>query len=381
MAKAEFNSMKILFFIDSLRSGGKERRFIELIKAFPAKIQFEIVLMSKEVHYKEVFRINTRIHYIIRKRKKDISAFYKFYKICKNYKPDIVHCWDSMTAIYSIPSCKLLNIKFVNGMIVDAPSKQNIFNKYWLRGKLTFPFSNIILSNSKAGLAAYHAPKKKRFFIYNGFNFKRANNITDREQIRSLLKIDTRYVIGMVASLSKFKDYKTFFGAAQLLLSQRDDVTFLAIGSETDSVLARNLFDKIYTNCFRLLGKQTDIESLINAIDIGVMATYTEGISNSIMEYMALGKPVIATDGGGTCEIVKDGETGFLVKTSNVEDLTNKMELLLNDAKLRSTMGMAGKQRIYNSFSIDIMVEKHILVYENVLNYKRLKEHKRRLRK
>ena len=108
-----------------------------------------------------------------------------------------------MTAIYSIPACKLLNIKFANGMIVDSPTKQNIFNKTWLRAKLTFPFSDIIIGNSKAGLAAYSVPGKKSFCIHNGFNFQRTINLQDDHAIRDQLGIKTKFVIGMVASLSQ----------------------------------------------------------------------------------------------------------------------------------------------------------------------------------
>src|ERR1017187_10512345 len=197
--------MKILFFIDSLTSGGKERRLVELMKVLKlsGNISFELVVMSNDIHYQEIFDLKINIHYLIRKRKKDLSVFSRFYKICKQYDPDIVHCWDSMTALYSIPACKLLHIKFVNGMIVDSPAKQNIFNKTWLRAKLTFPFSDIIIGNSKAGLAAYGAPAGKSSFIYNGFNFERTNNIVNSDITRKQLEVNTDYVIGMVASFSE----------------------------------------------------------------------------------------------------------------------------------------------------------------------------------
>lgn len=361
--------MKILYFIDSLESGGKERRLIELMKGIKSKanIEFELVLMSNDIHYKEVFDLNINIHYFIRKTKKDISVFNKFYKLCRNYKPDIVHCWDSMTAVYLIPTCQLLQIKLVNGMVVDSPVKQNIYNKSWLRAKLTFPFSNIIVGNSKAGLIAYKAPKNKSIVIYNGFNFERTNNIIKSSVIREQLNINTKYVIGMVASFSKYKDYKTYFNAAQLLLRQRNDIIFLAIGSNTDSFLSKGLIDSKYIEHFRLLGKKSGIESFINAMDICILSTFTEGISNSILEYMALKKPVIATSGGGTNEIVEDNKTGFLVKTSDAEDLSNKIELLLNNAELRNKMGLAGQDRIKEIFSIECMVNKYISFYKMIL--------------
>lgn len=350
-------------------AGGKERRLTELMKAFktdPA-IRFELVVMTREIHYQEVFDLGIKIHYLIRKTKKDLSVFNKFYKICKEYKPDIVHCWDSMTAVYSIPACKLLHIKFVNGMIVDAPQEQNIFNKNWLRAKLTFLFSNIIIGNSKAGLTAYSAPKRKSFFIYNGFNFNRTNNITAKELIVDQLDIKTKYLVGMVATFSVYKDYKTYFKAAQLLLSKRNDICFMAIGADTDSAAAREFIDEKYTDHFKLLGKRSGVESLINAMDVCVLSTFTEGISNSILEYMAMGKPVVASSGGGTNEIVDDARTGFIIKPSDPEALANKIEILLNDAGLRTKMGMAGQERIRSVFSLDHMATEYLSFYKRTI--------------
>lgn len=361
--------MRILYFIDSLAAGGKERRLIELLKGIKSKtnIEFELVLMNNDIHYKEVFDLNINIHYILRKTKKDISVFYKFYKLCRNYRPDIIHCWDSMTAVYLIPTCQLLQIKLVNGLVVNSPVKQNIYNKSWLRAKLTFPFSNIIVGNSKAGLIAYKAPKNKSVVIYNGFNFERIKIMLKSNVIREQLDLNQKYVIGMVATFSKYKDYTTYFNAAQLLLRKRNDITFLAIGSNTDSILVKSLIDNKYIEHFRLLGIKTDIESYINAMDICVLSTFTEGISNSILEYMALKKPVIATSGGGTNEIVEDNKTGFLIKTADAEDLSNKMELLLSNVKLRNKMGLAGQEKVNEIFSIDCMTNKYISLYEKLL--------------
>lgn len=361
--------MRVLYIIDGLNAGGKERRLTELLKNLSKEkvIEFELVTMTKEIYYKDIFDLNIKIHYIIRKTRKDISIFKKFYKICRNFKPDIVHCWDGMTAIYAIPACRLLNIKLVNGMVADSPAKRNIFNKYWLRAKVTFPFSDIIVGNSKSGLKAYKAPKNKSIYIYNGFDFKRIDNIVKNDIIRTQLKITSKFVIGMVASFSKYKDYKTYFTSAQLLLSKRNDITFVAIGDNTDSDLSKNLIDNKYIENFRLLGKKSGIESFINSMDICVLSTFTEGISNSILEYMALGKPVIATSGGGTNEIVEDNKTGFLIKSLNPKELAEKIDFLLNDTELCLNMGIRGQKRIHELFSINSMTSKFISCYKMVL--------------
>lgn len=361
--------MRLLFFIDNLNAGGKERRLTELMKSLKTRqdIEFELVVMSNDIYFKEILDLAIVIHYVIRKTKRDISVLYRFYKLCYNYRPDIVHCWDSMTALYLVPVCKLLSIKLVNGMVSDTPIKSNISNKHWLRARLTFPFSDFIVGNSKAGLIAYKAPKNKSNVIYNGFNFNRTEHLISKEVIKDQISAGPNYLVGMVASFSKYKDYDTYFKAAKLLLNSRKDTIFLAIGTGTDSIESSNLIDKQYIEYFRLLGKKSSIESFINAMDICILSTFTEGISNSILEYMALEKPVIATSGGGTDEIVINNKTGFLINPSSPKELAHKLEVLLNDADLRYKMGLAGKERVVIEFSIDQMVKKYIDLYKVVL--------------
>jgi len=360
--------MKVLFYIDCLASGGKERRFTELIKALSAinEIDLEIALMSYDIHFKEILDLKIKIHYLIRKTKKDITIFHKLYKLCKTIRPDAIHCWDSMTAVYSAPVCKILKIPLINGMVIDSPGKF-FLNKSLIRAKLVFPFSDYIIGNSYAGIKAYGASEKKSFVIHNGFNFSRVSNTIDKNIIRKQIEIKTKFVVGMVATFSKYKDYKTYFDAAQLLLNDREDITFIAIGKKTDSFFARSLISSDKLEHFRLLGEKNNVESYINIMDICILSTFTEGISNSILEYMASGKPVIASDGGGTKEIVEDRKTGFLVKVSDAKDTSDKIGQLLDDENLRFQMGAEGKLRIQELFSIEKMLSQYIILYNNIL--------------
>jgi glycosyltransferase involved in cell wall biosynthesis len=365
--------MKILFYIDCLHSGGKERRLTELLKALSsvADISIELAVMSRDIYYQEVLDLDIKIHYLIRDSKKDIKIVSRLYKLCKEIKPSIVHCWDSMTAIYSVPVCKSLGILLVNGMVINAPRQQNIFNRYWLRAKLTFPFSDIIIGNSEAGIDAYKAPRNKSRVIKNGFNFNRIGNIISEDVIRQELKTNTKYVVGMIASFSDTKDYNTYFEAAQSLLDKRNDITFLAIGNNTDSMKAESLIEKTKQKYFRLLGKRTGVESYINIMDICVLATFTEGISNAVLEYMAMAKPVIATDGGGTNEIIEHCKTGYLVKVSDSSELELRIQELLDDENLRLKMGAAGKQRIIDEFRMDKMQVKYLNLYQEITGERR----------
>lgn len=360
--------MKVLFFIDTLRSGGKERRLVELLKWLTSRkeITYELIVMSDDIHYKEIHDLGLKIHFLIRKTRKDIFILNRINKVFRSFKPDIVHCWDSMTAVYSVPLCKLQKIKLINGMVIDSPLKRNIFNQYWLRARLTFPFSDVIVGNSAAGLDAYKAPPHKSIVIHSGFDFRRTENILPAEEIRKQLNVSNGYIIGMVASFSGYKDYPTYYEAAKILLNKRSDLTFLAIGSDTDSDESLSLISDEYRSHFRLLGKKQGIESYVKVMDICVLSTFTEGVSNSILEYMAFGKPVIATRGGGTSEVLIDNQTGFLIDPSDPRMLAEKMEVLLTDEKLRKKMGSSGKKLIEDAFSIEKMSLTYIDLYKKV---------------
>mgnify|MGYP003752223189 CR=1 FL=1 len=364
--RKETGTVKILFVIDTLGPGGKERRLTELLKALNKhhEICFELVVMSESIHYTEVHEMGIKFHKIIRKTKRDLTVYKKLYDLLRHYKPEIVHCWDSMTAVYMAPLARILKIKLINGMVIDVPSGIKVLNKHWVRGRLTFPMSKVIVANSKAGLKAYCVPADKGVVIYNGFNFSRLEGITPCQDIIEELNISTNLIVGMVATFWERKDYATFYKAAHILLKKRSDVTFLAVGSNTDSEESLKLLDSEFIQYFRLLGKSTNVESLINIMDIGVLATFTEGISNAVLEYMALAKPVVATGGSGTEELVEDGITGFLVRTSDPLQLAEKLEILLNNEVLRKEMGLAGHERVGKHFSINRMVTEYVNLYK-----------------
>jgi glycosyltransferase involved in cell wall biosynthesis len=369
--------MRILYFMDSLTLGGKERRLIELMKGIKLNpdIEFELVLMSNEIHYQEVFDLDINIHYLIRTTKKGLSVFHRFYKICKNYKPDIVHCWDSMTAVIAVPACKLLRIKLVNGMVANTPVHRTIFNKYWLRAKLTFSFSSLIIGNSNAGLAAYKAPGSKSTCIYNGMDLTRFENLKEPSNIRKEIFGDESngiFIAGMVAAFESRKDYKALIKAAVTFIAYNDNIRFVLIGDGADfneikSSVPVSLLRKII-----FLGKRSDIESIVNIFDVGILLTnskvHGEGISNSIIEYMALGKPVIATRGGGTNEVVIDNQNGFLLDEDNNEDqLIEKIEVLMKHKNLVIDLGKKGSQMAHEKFDLKIMTNHYITIYQKLL--------------
>lgn len=362
--------MKILFFINDLRSGGKERRLVELIKGLSnnPSTTIDLVLTREIIHYEEVLSTNVKIYYVKRKEgvKKDPRVFYKFYKITKKIKPDVIHVWGNLTAVYALPTKLILNIPMINSQITDAPIK---VSKSILGHNLTFPFSNRILSNSKAGLKAYNAPLIKSRIIYNGFDFNRINNLEDKYFVRNKFNIQTKYVIGMVASFSEKKDYKTYIEAAIAVLEYEKDATFICVG-EGDYSNYEVMIPKKNKENIHFLGRQSNVESIMNICDIGVLISNTrvhgEGISNALMEFMALKKPVIANNNGGNAELIINKKNGFILKEGSIE-LKDKILFLLNNELLRNKFGMESQQIIKNNFSIDTMIDLFKREYEMVI--------------
>lgn len=367
--------MKVVQFIDTLRSGGRERQLVELLKGLGTfkGIESELIVMSDNIHYIYLDDLKIPVHKLLRRSKKDPRIFFKLYKLLKKIQPEILHSWGSMCSIYALPAVKILGIKFVNGFLRNAPPKLSMGNENWLRSKLTFPFSDAIVANSKAGLKAYEAPPKKSYYIYNGFDFNRTRNLAGPEVIKKKYQITTEKVVGMVASFTDKKDYHTYIDAAQFVLTKRNDITFIAIGDgENLETIKKRVPDK-FKDYIKFPGKLNDIESLVQLMTIGVLiSSYTgEGISNSIMEYMALGKPVLATDCAGNRELVIDGATGYLVQSGDVTELSKLMLYLLDNPELANKFGEAGAKRLKNMFNLERMTEDYHALYRQLITIKK----------
>lgn len=363
--------MKVLFYIESLRAGGKERRIIELLKGLKkhSDITVELVLTRNEIHYKEFFELGIPLHITERKFiKKDPRLFYKFYNIARKFRPDIIHAWGHMVAFYAVPTAKLLNVPLLNNEITDATLGQKLIGKNWV-----FNNSARIIANTQAGLDAYQAPPGKSGVIYNGFNFSRLTNITPAEEIRKKFDITTQYAVAMVATFSPYKDYATYIKAAIEVLKTRKDVTFLCVGDGNSDSLQSMVPSELKAH-IRFPGKQSNVEAIMNACDLGVLATdvrnHAEGISNALMEFMALSRPVIATNFGGSKELVVNEKTGYLVEAYDHQELASRVNTLLSNDALRLEMGRAANERVHNEFSIDKMISSFYKEYTKLAGSK-----------
>ncbi|KRR10484.1 hypothetical protein CQ12_10550 [Bradyrhizobium jicamae] len=368
--------MRILHLTDRLGPGGKERQIVELLRGLFAHsdIKSFVAVMDEEKLRYEIDRDHAQVIQLVRRSKRDLRLFKSLYELVSNLKIDVVHSWSSMCSIYAAPVARLCGTAFVNGFVRDAPPHMALWSKQYFSGKLTIPFSDIVVANSRAGLAAYHIPERKGLCIYNGFNPERISNLTDEAELRSILGVTTPHIVGMVANFAPRKDYATFVEMARRICDLRHDVTFLAVGEGETLQRVRASVPPEHSPRIKFLGQRKDVESIANLFTVGVLVTnsrlHGEGISNAITECMALGKPIVATNEGGTPELVLEGQTGFLVPSHDAGVLTDRVLKLLNNAELANQFGMEGRRRIAGAFSLDTMTNAYLCLYRQLADRK-----------
>ena len=362
------SAIRILHITDTLASGGKERQLVELLRGFNKIDGFinELVVLSDVIHYDEVRSLGIKIHIFRRSRKWDFRILKKLYWLARQYRPNIIYSWESMCSVYASPIALIFRSALINGMIQNAPLFLNLKDRGYRRLLLTAPFSTVILANSLAGLRSFRVNGKKGLCIRNGFNFDRLNNLPEVDDVKCSLDIRTKHVVGMVGRFHRERDYSTFFKAAKLLCDERTDITFVAVGEGPDLESFRVRFSDGQSN-IRILGVRKRVEEIVKTFSVGVLVSeYGEGIANVIMEYMALEKPVIATDAAGNREIVKDGENGFLIPLGDENALALRIREIVDSPHIGSAFGRAGRALVEQKFGIEQMVQKHVELFRRL---------------
>lgn len=371
-ACAPRTQLRTLHFIDNLGPGGKERQLVELLKGLDRVDACEslVVAMTEGVFYRELLALQrVTVTTLIRRSRRDLRAFLGFHRMVRSFRPDVIVVWDHLTALYAIPAIWLGSAAVVNAMVRDAPVPLTATARR--RAWLAFPWADVIVANSQAGLDAYGVRSGKGRVIHNGIDAARLVALEDPAAVRQRLGLGDALLVGMVSTFRPWKDQATLIHAAGLILHQRRDVVFLFIGDGETRAACQQLVAPALSGRIRFLGSVAlELEALVNALDIGVLATFTEGLPNAVLEYMALGKPVVASDGGGTRELLLDGETGFLVPPRHPQRLADCLTLLLDDPALRQRMGQAGRQRVLAHFGLARMVAQQLALYQGLARHR-----------
>ena len=362
--------MRVLYIVDSLRVGGKERQAVELLKGLRGmkEVQAMVVTMGEEQFYvPDVMALGIPLIFMIRRIRWDPLIFLRLFRILWSFRPHIIHTNNDMATFYALPLTRLLGAKLVNGDIRGVMQSTGF---RWKVRKLLLQLSDARAANSKAGLESVglDIAGKENHVIYNGFDIDRFRKRTGEVSALDGLAPRGRKVVAMVAEFSDFKDYPTYIRAAQILLQERKDVLFIAVGGGKNLEACRQLAAPAGDG-IRFLGERRDVEAIVSGIDVGVLCTFTEGISNSVMEYMAAGRPSVVTDGGGSRELVVEGQTGFLVPPSDPEAIASKIKVLLDRADLAADMGLAAQRHLLREFSLEQLAENTLRMYRSILGW------------
>ena len=359
--------LRVLLCIDALGVGGKERQAVELIKGLTRHPELEphvICLAADDFYLDQLTGATISVAFATRRMRWDIGLFHRLYRLIRRHRPHVIHTNGLISSFYTLPLARLMGIPLINGSIRNAFHRGN---SRWRVERLLAKMSDYRVANSFAGLRSrgFSPSGARNVVIYNGFDFGRVESFTTNEIPRRDPGDGRLKHVGMVAEFNRFKDYPTFIEMARQLSTKRSDVRFLAVGSGPTLPAGKERAAGV--DAITFLGEQKNVEPIVATFDIGVLATFTEGISNSIMEYMAFGKPVVVTDGGGTRELVVDGETGFLVPPKQPAALAAKIEYLLDRPDIARRMGAAGEARLRRRFSTDTMVDETIKLYERAV--------------
>lgn len=173
--------------------------------------------------------------------------------------------------------------------------------------------------------------------------------------------------ICLVANARPLKRIEDLIQAAQLVRQSNLTCRYKVVGKVPDDDYGRSLRSLVsqlgLQDCFEFLGSSSNPSQVLETSDIGVLTSSSEGFSNSIMEYMRCGLPVVCSIAGGNPELVRNEQEGLLYPTGDVAALANRLSMLAANPLLRSTLGQRGRQRI-QEYSVQRMVDKHIAAYE-----------------
>lgn len=315
----------------------------------------------------QVVRINA-------KHKHDPRHLTQLKKVIKQYKIDVLHLqiWNPAACRYAFFAGKHLKIPII--ITEHDPFKLSVFKNIFKKWTLKYVAKIVAISqnNQKILEKLYPKHKNKITMIHNGIDLTwwqsqllRLTKV-DIERIKTQIfqaHMDTLILIA-IAELHERKGLKYLIEAIAELAREYPNIKLVIVGEGKERNNLEKLGDKLKLKAnLAFLGRQKNIPQLLSSSDIFVLpSAQREAFGFVNLEAMICGLPVVTTKVGGIPEIVKDGETGFLVEPQNANSLKENLKKLIENAKLRKSMGEKGRKRAMQNFS----AEKMAAQYENI---------------
>ena len=205
--------------------------------------------------------------------------------------------------------------------------------------------------------------------VYNGLDVQRFEPRMSQEQARQKIGVGINDpIVTIVARLEPQKNHRMFLDTAAELVRRKAVARFFVVGNGSlGRQLRQGASDRGLSDTVMFLGNRPNVEEILWATDVSVLTSDYEGLSNVLLESMASGVPVVATDFAGVEELITHGETGFVVRRGDVSGMADRIESLLRDAEQRRRVGEAGRQFVREGFSVEAMSRRLLDVYEAAL--------------
>jgi glycosyltransferase involved in cell wall biosynthesis len=292
----------------------------------------------------------------------------------------IVHAYNFYGNVFATPPARLVAPVTIASIRDRAPyltAMQKRVQRYACQ------FADCILVNADAvkdWLIGEGYDASKISVIRNGVDLSRFDNAPPRAELRRELGLpDGTPLVGVISRLTRLKGLEHFLEAAAMVRARVPNARFLIAG-ET-SPMDREYLGELQQYAERcgvadsviFTGLRRDVPAVLSSLDVSVMPSLNEALSNVVLESMAAGAPTVATRVGGTPEAIADGVTGVLVPPADSRALADAIVHLLHDTRLATHLGAAARARIVDHFSVRRMVRSTEDLYVELLERKQRK--------
>jgi len=372
----------IVHVIYHLAVGGLENGLVNVINRMPAdRYRHVIISLIDYTDFRNRIKNQDVEVYALHKRPgKDLRLYGKLWRLFHILKPDIVHTRNLATLEAQLPALLAGVPHRIHGEHGrDIEDLDGTSRKYQLLRRLFRPLIHRYIALS-VDLKRYlreqiGIPEGKISNICNGVDTEKFTPAG--AQAKSVLPGDfsgaDKVVIGTVGRMEEVKDQITLVRAFVRLAKEHpqghDKLRLIMVGDGALREPARSILEAAgLAQLAWLPGEREDVPELLRALDVFVLPSLAEGISNTILEAMASGLPVVATDVGGNYELVERDTTGFLVPRADPAALADAIRVYVDDPELRRQHGANARKRSEDEFSIDTMVQRYQDIYDELLN-------------
>ncbi len=357
--------IKIFHIISSLPRGGRERQLSTIVYNTNQEKYFSRIIFfnNSENHYFDEYKLHElsiKIH-----AKRYWRRLSELNQLIKTEKPDLIYTWGSLESTFILLLNPFHKFKFINGSIRHGIRSKRL--SHYLR-TLLLHLSGFIVANSKAGLKANNL--NRGYVLYNGIDNKFICRLTKEEkakQRKALLTMDPKSILLVsVANLVPYKDYETILRALKTLKEENNSFHYLILG---DGPLRGRMENRIrefhLTENVSILGTVPNVAEFLQLSDIFIHSSKGEGCSNAILEAMAAGIPIIASNTGGTSEIVNAGN-GFLFEYGNFLELKDLLKTLFQDTIMCEKLGKSSQEQVKKKFTVNAMMKNYYQIIEEL---------------